>query len=160
MKNVLDIHSRSKEDFAKRLSNLHERPFKFNERTYASMEGFLQQLKTLLPDVKAVLSALHGVPAFKAGQAYNNWKNRQKLYPADGEPIDRNSLAYQDLLDQAYDAQFDQNPAMGEDLLKTVGFELRHLMGKHDTRDTVLTEAEYIRQLNRLRWRALDEKKT
>jgi hypothetical protein len=151
---VIDIHSKSTDPVAKGLSNFAHRPFKLGPYTFASMESFLQCLKTADSVVITKRCRLIGYAAFKDGQKDNAWKNIQILYWL-GYSYQRDSNGYQELLKLAYDAQFDQNPDFAELLLKTVGRQLRHTMGKHDARDTTLTESEYIQQLERLRWRAL-----
>lgn len=151
---VIDIHSRSADPVAARLSNFELRPFVLDDVRCASVEGWIQSLK--FPDllVQAVVAGLHGYTAFKKGQEGNRWKLCQVLWWR-GKDYGRDDPSYQALLTRAYDAQFDQNPGVAEDLLKTVGRQLRHTMGKHNSHDTTLTESEYIRQLERLRWRAL-----
>lgn len=155
---VLDCHSRSHDPDAVALSNFTERPFVLDDVHCASMEGFLQALKTPSVPQQHGIAALHGYTAFKTGQTFNNWKETQVLH-WNGQVYHRDSFAYQELLDRAYDAQFDQNPEFATHLRRTVGKALRHTMGKHDTRDSVLVEAEYVSRLERLRWRALDGSK-
>lgn len=153
---ILDVHSRAISPVAQRLSNLWPRPFVLDDKLSTSMEGFLQSLKFELEWEAQRLRDMDGVQCWKAGQAGNEWKQTHRLW-WNGVPYDRLEMPYQYLLDRAYDAQLDQNQSLRDDLRATVGFQLRHLRGKHDVRDTVLTESEYISRLERLRWRALEE---
>jgi hypothetical protein len=120
------------------------------------MEGFLQSLKFSDAELAAQLRGRVGYAAWRDGQLGNDWKESQVLY-WNGFEVRRNSRAYQDLLTKAYDAWYDANPRIAELLLRSVGQRLRHLRGSHDTHDSVLVEAEYICQLERLRFRALEE---
>jgi len=149
---ILDCYSRSPDPVGKGLSNLIVRHFVFDDIACVSMEGWLQSLKFEDPEFQREVAQLSGYLAFKTGQTGNAWKLRQTLFWK-GVEYPRASLDYQELLTRAYDAQYDQSPDLKDCLWLSIGQALRHTMGKHDTRDTVLTESEYIRQLDRLRWR-------
>lgn len=153
---VLDIHSRSDDPLAKGLSNFIEYHFVLDGVRCASMEGFLQSLKFEDPTWAARLRSMVGYQAFKVGQEGNGWKDTQLLY-WQGSPLARASKGYQELLDRAYAAWYEQNPRIAELLIASVGKQLRHTMGKNDPTDSVLVELEYISRLERLRFRALDE---
>lgn len=153
---VLDCHSRAGDPVARSLSNFTRRLFVLDGVVCGSMEGFLQSLKCSDLAQQEALAYRVGYPAFKLGQSFNGWKREQLLYWRD-VPYARDSLTYQDLLDKAYDAQYDQSPDLRELLRQTAGKQLRHLRGKHDSHDTVLTESEYVARLERLRWRALEK---
>ena len=120
------------------------------------MEGFLQSLKFQDPEQQTEVAKLVGYQAFKRGQEGNGWKTDQTLWWR-GDAYARQSPEYAQLLTRAYDAQLDQDPLFVQGLVATVGFALRHTLGKADPTDTVLTEKEYIDQLQRLRWRALEK---
>lgn len=155
MAQVIDISSRSKVEIEKYLSNFAHRPFVLEDVHCVSMEGFLQSIKFQDVAEQRYVASKWGYEAFKHGQTGNIWKKDQILWWL-GDPYDRISLDYVELITRAYDAQFDQNIDFQNALKSTVGFQLRHSMGKSDPCDTVLTEAEYIHQLERLRWRALE----
>lgn len=158
MSKIIDISSRSKIEIERVLSNFAHRPFLFDDVGCISMEGFLQAVKFPNKMEQRYVATKWGYDAFRHGQSGNSWKIEQILW-WDEDPYCRHSDDYAELLTVAYDAQFDQSEDLREALLSTVGFTLRHSMGKNDPRDSVLTEKEYIYQLERLRWRALEEKK-
>lgn len=153
---IVNVSSTSPDSLERELSNFAARPFTFDDVYCGSMEGFLQSLKFPNQERQRFVARNVGYAAFKLGQGGNDWKKDQLLNWG-GVAYPRNSAVYQALLDRAYDAQFDQSPALAPLLLQTVGRALRHTRGKHDSRDTVLTESEFVRQLERLRWRALGE---
>lgn len=155
MSKVLDISSRGV-GLERALSNFARRPFFIDGVMCASMEGFLQSLKFEDQTQQKIMCSLAGYEAFRRGQEGNAWKADQILYWRD-DFYCRHSEDYVDLLARAYDALFDQNPDFRDCLRQTTGMRLRHSMGKSDARDSVLTESEYITQLERLRWRALEK---
>lgn len=63
----------------------------------------------------------------------------------------RDSKEYQDLLTRLYDAVFEQCESYRRALKATGSATLTHSIGKNKITETVLTETEFIRQLNRLR---------
>lgn len=134
----------------KRLSNLYSYPFGLRGRRYGSIEGFLQSIKTQDVETQEFLAPLHGYDAFKVGQLGNAWKKTQTLWFGE-TPIARDSLEYQQLLTQAYDACLEQNIEFVQALLDSVNAILTHSIGKHDSRDTTLTASEYLHQMYRLR---------
>jgi hypothetical protein len=69
----------------------------------------------------------------------------------------RHSDWYQNLLTRLYDAVYNQDPQFKDDLLALGNEEICHSIGKVEERETVLTEAEFVNQLNRLRERAQKE---
>ena len=77
-----------------------------------------------------------------------NWYVSQTLW-WNGEPIDRHSQEYQNLLDSAYEA-LSQNDSFRKALLSTKGI-LTHSIGKSDTHKTVLTKAEFCGRLMKIR---------
>lgn len=154
---VIDISSRS-EGLAKTLSNFERRPFRLGGWIVLSIESALQAVK--FKDVAQqshVSEELHGYKAWKYGQDHGSgWKLNQTLW-WQGQPMGRESADYADWLHDLYTAQYEQSRELREDLLATVGFKLRHTRGLHDPQRTVLTEVEYLAQLNRLRFKALGE---
>lgn len=156
MAQVLDCHSKAKDERGRKLSNFYPWSFVLDGVRCGSIEGFLQSLKFEDEETQHDVAQLHGYRAFKIGQEGNSWKERQVLYWL-GREYNRDSPAYQALLTSAYDALLDQNAEVRDILRSTAGLVLDHTMGKNDSHDTVLTRAEYVRQLDRLRWRALGD---
>jgi hypothetical protein len=68
-------------------------------------------------------------------------------------PVDRLSEAYQELLDRAFDALFTQAPKFRNALSATSDAPLTHKLGKSDPCETILTEDEFCKRLERLRMR-------
>ena len=131
------------------LSNLFPRPFMFRGQYFASMEGFLQSLKTKDEQSVIELAGLSGVNAWKSGQKYNDWKHDQILFFQE-KPVERLSDDYITLVRCAYDAQVKVSPDLRNALLESFPRVLTH-KGKNDPCDTVLTVCEYIGNLNRMR---------
>ena len=147
----LDIHSSDSRTHM--LSNFYPHAFTMDTIAYASMEAFLQCLK--FPpgshlDEWAKCTQLSGFAAKKFGQTAPDWRKRGVLHYGNAE-IDRQSQDYQDLLDRAYIFLYDQNEDFRSALKATRGYELEHTIGKRVTRQTVLTEEEFVTRLMKLR---------
>lgn len=130
------------------LSNFAPHPFIIDGIQCASMEGFLQSLKTKNPDMQVYICSLVGRKAKQTG-AGKNWQQRQILY-WQGIEYQRNSDDYQQLITRAYDALF-QNSHFKKALKATGNATLMHSMGQRKANHTVLTTKEFIGQLTRLR---------
>ena len=119
--------------------------------TCLSMESFLQSLK--IPDAntqKYFCENYLGYVACKAKLTMPDWRKDQTLYWM-GRSIDRHSEDYQELLTTAYDRLFESNPYFKNIVLPHFkGYLLVHTIGCDNPQETILTEAEYISQLNRL----------
>ena len=153
---IIDISSRSKVPLERALSNFASYAFIYGGTECNSMEGFLQSLKFRERDEQHRIAKLTGYQAWKAGQETGNvWVTNQVLFWRE-EPIGRNSSRYDWLITGAYDALFDQSEQFRAALKQSIGQRLAHSMGKHDPMKTLLTEREYIDQLNRLRWKHLE----
>lgn len=85
------------------LSNFAAHEFEIDGVKCASMEGFLQSLKHKNPDMQREICSYVGIKAKRAGGTH--WMRHQKLYWK-GVAYVRTSQAYQDLLDRAYDALY------------------------------------------------------
>jgi hypothetical protein len=92
--------------------------------------------------------------AKEMGTEFPQWKLEQKLFWND-QVYDRHSEAYQALITGLYDAAYEQDPTFKTDLLALGDAVICHSIGKSDPMDTVLTEAEFVYHLNRLRERIL-----
>ena len=130
------------------LSNFAPHPFIIDNIECASMEGFLQSLKFKSPEMQIEVCKLIGKAAKFKGKKKKWWRD-QTLY-WQGKSIKRDSEEYQELLKRAYDALF-ENEGFRRALEATKGATLTHSIGNNDIHRTVLTEREFISQLNRLR---------
>jgi len=144
----MDIHSGGTYP-SSALSNFACHPFILDEVQIISFEGFLQSLKFKIPEVQASVCKLIGKMAKSRGRA-KKWQRDQTLYWK-GEPIKRDSEAYQLLLDRAYQAMFEQSESFRNALKASQGMTLTHSIGKNKINETVLTEREFCSRLIKLR---------
>ncbi|AWY10232.1 hypothetical protein vBAbaMPhT2_127 [Acinetobacter phage vB_AbaM_PhT2] len=144
---VIDIYFRHAGP-AGQLSNLTKNPFIMDKIFFGSTEGFLQGLREKNPEIQKEIFALDGIKAKKSG-AIRPIKN-QTLY-WQGRPFDRHSEFYQELLHRMYMNCFVQNEKYQKALYETLGKKLIHSIGKSDPFDTILTEQEFIGNLDRIR---------
>jgi predicted NAD-dependent protein-ADP-ribosyltransferase YbiA (DUF1768 family) len=141
------------------LSNFSAFAFELDGVKCASMEGFLQSLKSENVPVQNEICQLIGKPAKKWGQAHNiEWKLEQKLW-WQGRAYDRHGQEYQNLLDRAYEA-LSKNEEFRKALLATGNENLTHSIGQTDPRETILTEQEFCSRLMRLRSTLLTQNET
>jgi thymidine kinase len=148
---TIDISSRH-EGAAGYLSNLTANVFEVRGERCESMEGFLQSLKYPDPDQAREIRQLWGGQAKSAGRLRASWVSSQSLW-WQGVPMDRMSAELSALVDEAFDALFDQCPAAAEALLSTGNATLVHTIGNPDPTQTVLTEAEFCDRLTAIRTR-------
>ena len=130
------------------LSNFAPHPFELDGVKCNSMEGFLQGLKFESKEMQEYVCTLVGAAAKKKG-AKKNWKQSQKLYWR-GKAIKRDSEEYQNLLNRAYNALY-ENASFNRALKATNGATLTHSIGKNKIQDTVLTSQEFCSRLMYLR---------
>jgi len=133
---------------ASALSNFAPHPFIIDGIECNSMEGFLQSLKFKNPEMQKEVCKLVGKTAKFKGKKKKWWKTQELFWQ--GQVYKRESEEYQQLLTKAYNALF-QNSGFKAALKATGTATLTHSIGKNDIRKTVLTEREFIFQLNRLR---------
>ena len=147
---MIDIHSKGKYP-SDALSNFAAYEFMVDGIPCASMEGFLQSLKFMRISKQKQVCRLVGKEAKNAPGRLRNlrWKLTQNLY-WNGVRYKRDSAEYQKLIAKAYDALY-ENADFRVALESTQNLELCHSIGGQDFGRTVLTEAEFIRQLYRLR---------
>jgi len=145
---MIDIDSR-KPFPAGDLSNFAAHTFVFDGIACASMEGFLQSLKFQDIPEQTRVCGLVGWNAKKAGFSAPDWRIKRILYWK-GRAIFRESLDYQILLDEAYDA-LSQNQDFQKALLATGDEPLVHSIGKTDFKETILTTDELCSRLIYLR---------
>ena len=112
------------------------------------MEGFLQSLKFDSIDMQRHVCTLVGKATKFKGKKKKWWK-KQELY-WNGVTYKRDSEKYQQLLDRAYDALF-ENSGFMKALEASRRMTLTHSMGKSDRTKTVMTTSEFIGRLMRLR---------
>ena len=132
------------------LSNFAPHKFILDGVLCASMEGWLQSLKFKDAATQIEVCKLIGRGA-KAKGSKKNWKQSQTLY-WQGVEYKRKSQEYQDLLDRAYDALF-QNDSFRKALKATQNAVLTHTIGKSKESETVLTRQEFCSRLTKLRER-------
>jgi len=130
------------------LSNFSPHPFIIDGVQCNSMEGFLQGLKFESKDMQEYVCSLVGYAAKKKGRN-KNWQEKQTLYWR-GKPIKRDSDEYQDLLNRAYNALY-ENGKFQSALKASKGATLTHSMGKNKKSETVLTTQEFCSRLTYLR---------
>lgn len=155
-KQVIDIHSKG-EYPANALSNFYPHKFVFDGVECASMEGFLQSLKTRNIKRQRMVCQLYGSAAKKrfSHRPQNLiWELTGNLY-WQGRKIKRESLEYQSLIDSAYAAMM-SSESFVQALRASEGYELQHSIGHHDIRKTALAEEEFIVRLNNCRKKALE----
>lgn len=140
---------------ASALSNFAGHRFILDGVEIYSLEGFLQSLKCKNPDMQRHLCTLIGRKAKFAGKKKRWWRDG-KLY-WQGAVIDRFGDEYQVLLDRAYAAAVEQSESFRKALLASGDAVLGHSMGKRDQRKTILTIAEFVGRLNKLREKLREE---
>lgn len=131
------------------LSNFAGHRFIIDGVTCNSMEGFLQSLKFESPEMQEYVCSLIGKMAKFKGKP-KKWFTKQELYWR-GRVIDRHSDEYQNLLDRAFQAMYDQSESFRKALKASEGSNLSHSMGKSDPKKTVLTNTEFLSRLRSLR---------
>lgn len=147
---VIDIYSKG-EYPANILSNFANNNFMIDGVRCSSMEGFLQSLKVCDTERQKQICLLSGLKAKKAPRWYENirWKMTGRLYWK-GRVINRFSDNYQHLLNRAYRSLY-ENENFRKALKDSIGYKLRHSIGKHNAKKTVLTEYEFVSRLYKLR---------
>lgn len=149
MDNVLDIYSKGWYP-SHNLSNFHPYTFNFDNVICNSMEGFLQSLKFKNTEEQKQVCLLVGKEAKQIGSEKFLWKLTGVVYWR-GEKIRRSSHKFNDLIKRAYEALFEQNKDFRLALSSSLKYELVHTLGKKYKRTTILTEKEFISNLNYLR---------
>lgn len=147
---ALDIRFNSKNHEASILSNLYPRNFMFDEVRCRSIEGVLQAFKTPTLALQAQYAGFSGVKAKDLSLQLAHWQYGQVLH-WNGKTFHRSSPEYQRLVASLYDAVFLQCEKYRAALARTKFLALSHSIGVNDTSKTVLTTAEFLCQLYRLR---------
>lgn len=144
----MDISSKGKYP-SNSLSNFSPHPFKLDDVEISSMEGFLQSLKFKSSEMQVEVCKLVGLAAKMKGKN-KKWFRTQTLYWR-GVEMKRDSDEYQELLDRAYNAMYEQSDSFRRALAASVGCTLTHSMGKNKKNETVLTTQEFCSRLTILR---------
>ena len=142
---IIDIYSKG-EYPANVLSNFYPNSFTFDGVQCASMEGFLQALKFRKPKRQTEVCLLVGKEAKAAGSKKRLWKLTGRLYWK-GKRYKRKSREFDELRLCAYKALL-TNDTFRSALESAKDKTLKHTMGKHNKRATILTEEEFIDYLN------------
>lgn len=130
------------------LSNLHDNPFEFDGVKCGSMEGFLQSLKYKDAVRQKDVCAMAGKDAKNMTNA--DWQVNQIVW-WQGQEINRQSKAFQELVMRAYQAMMAQNETFRMALLSTKGKTLYHSKGNNNPYKTILTRDEFCKTLMELR---------
>jgi len=147
----VDIRSGNKYP-AGALSNFKARPFILYGKRINSIEGFLQGLKFRDSPMQEDVWLSIGYAAKQRG-AHKNWGSTLWLF---GQPVNRHSKWYQDILDDAYEAMFTQNEKARKALLASGSATLTHSIGNKNADETVLTRTEFCSRLMRIRSELVD----
>ncbi|AFL47710.1 hypothetical protein ZZ1p0215 [Acinetobacter phage ZZ1] len=147
MSDCIDIYFRLSGP-AGQLSNLTANPFIMDNMYFGSTEGFLQGLRESNPKRQKEIFAMHGIQAKTSG-GIRPIKG-QTLYWK-GQPFNRHSDFYQELLKRGFMCCFAQNEKYQKALYDSLGKELKHSIGKTDPYDTILTIEEFVGNLTRIR---------
>ena len=131
------------------LSNLYPRTFTVRGVQCGSMEGLLQSLKIIRRGRQIEVCAMSGFNAWQAGKGLKWWETQTLWW--DGEPLDRHSDKYQELLDEAYECLFRQNQEAQNALLETGDVKLDHTIGRSNPGETILTKREFLNRLTNIR---------
>ena len=145
----MDIHSKSGYP-SSALSNFSPHPFVFDLIQCNSMEGLLQSFKCKYPHIQPEICKLVGLAAKFHGKKYKWWRTGCLYW--NGIAFERNSQMYQDILDRAYTAMYDQSESFRNALRATgAGTPLTHSIGKNNPKNTILTTSEFCGRLMKLR---------
>ena len=130
------------------LSNFAPHSFVIDGVKCASMEGFLQSLKTNNPDMQEHICGLVGRAAKFAGKK-KKWQTTQTLYWK-GVAYPRKGEEYQQLISRAFDELY-TNTGFKKALKAAGNATFTHSIGRRKQEETVLTITEFVGNLNRLR---------
>ena len=135
--------------YSKVLSNLFPYEFDFRGKKMGSIEGFFQGIKFKDIDMQNLVIKYSRIDSnyIKIATDYD-WKETGIIY-WQGEPIDRFSKKYEDLVDELYISAI-QNP-LYRNVLKKCDKYILHEIGNTDLKETVFTRYEFEKQLNCLK---------
>ena len=125
--------------------------FTFRRVPCGSLDGLLQSLKTPDPERQRIICGLSGISTKHAGMQYDSlWQKSQTLW-WQGQPMGRQSDAYESTLDEAFMCLLRGNSQFRESLKAVDDTPLALSIAGNDPTKTVLTEAEFVRHMNDLR---------
>lgn len=151
---MIDINSNSLNPIAARLSNFTLRTFDFDGVQCVSIESVLQAFKfDDNHELQCQICLMSPKVAKEMGAQFPDWKQEKKLF-WNGNYYNRLNNEYQELITNLYDTVCDQDPTFTDDLFALRREKICHSIGLSDPLNTVLTENEFIDQLNRLRMTA------
>lgn len=144
---ILDISY--KDNSSAPLSNLFPHKFVIDGVKCLSMESFIQSLRVEDKNIqRKICEEYTGYMAYKMRLSLPDWRKDGYVY-WQGEKILRFSEEYQKLITKAYDMLFENN--VFRFCLNTHKNKvLFHTIGCYDEEKTLLTQCEYIAQLERL----------
>jgi hypothetical protein len=154
MRGHIEIGGFTTDPAGKVISNWQIRAFVFDGVPCAGFEGLVQAFKCPHTEEQRAICKLPGKEAWRAGQKWNTWKETQTLH-WQGDTFKRTSRGYMLLIERAYTAIYEQDETFRRDLLALGSEDIQHSIGKSDTSQTTLTEAEMLNNIQRLRIRAL-----
>ena len=145
----INVGYKLKGPYAKIFSNLFPYEFDFRGKHLHSIESFFQGIKFKNVEMQNIVFNYSGLDSnyVKATSDYD-WKKTGILY-WQGEPIDRYSKEYDDLVDELYISAI-QNP-LYRSALKNCTRDIIHVMGAEEKSETVFTRYEFEKQLNCLK---------
>ena len=144
----MDIYSKGQYP-SNMLSNFAPHAFEIDGIKCGGMEGFLQSLKYKNVKKQTDVCALSGKDAKNAGSKKWLWKWTHNVW-WQGRRIKRTSDDFAELISRAY-MELSKNPTFAKALIDSGDEELTHSIGSHDPLKTILTEEEFVSQLNRVR---------
>ena len=137
------------------LSNFAPHTFQFRGVTCHSMEGLLQSFKFQNPEEQKEVCLLAGKAAKQKGLE-QDWRKTQTLW-WQGNPVRRDSVEYQQMLDEAFKCLFSQSTEARKALLATGNAMLQHSIGVTDPKETILTTQEFCSRLMKIRTEMVPE---
>lgn len=149
--NTFNVHSKSRDERARLLSNFANRPFRIGGDMFASVEGFIQGIK--FPQKLMEVDDLRYRAFASTGNYAKSWA-KLTLYRYvwwNGGELEYGSDAHHQLIESAIRAKFEQNPDCMEALLSTSEFALTHDTGGPESPDTSLPAKLFCEILTKIR---------
>lgn len=145
---ILDISY--KDPNSASLSNLFPHKFVIDGVTCQSMESFIQSLRVREEFIqREICENYSGYMGYKMRLSLPDWRKKGYVYWK-GKSILRDSEDYNQLVTKAYEQLFYQNLVFRYCLINHKDDVLFHTIGCTDKKETLLTQDEYISQLNKL----------
>jgi predicted NAD-dependent protein-ADP-ribosyltransferase YbiA (DUF1768 family) len=147
MERQLNVSSKSKDWREYCLSNFPAFPFTLDDKTFASVEGFVQGIKLPPGHPNRELAFISfSIAAKRLGEG----AEKKFVWYADQAIPYRSQLHYF-LIERAIRAKFEQNSGARLALLASKGYVLVHDTGTPDPPDTSLPREEFCRILTKIR---------